>query len=397
MRLPVPLPAPLHSSAYKAFLRWAGSRTSNIDQVRRLAWRIGAHPLLIAHGRLFENLLAIAHSPPLSVANLLWASGWKTDDLPAWRLFLQICSDEVEELGALDGLDLYLAEPENAEDHPFLGAHVDRHPVAAALWNRHHSASNYPPPPGNSAGNAYFHLQTHLFCAYVEARARAKIGLEEFESHTDEREFAPVPIGAGPVGRTVREFSLPKYDHLMLQLPREESTKEFAKALLDVPLDLRQIPEESWPRAQQYFENLQIYFARFFNLLGVEKIDPRKRNGGPTTTDGGSKTRPGFVHFDGGYLRITDSEDPLEEGFPSGVLKSVKLTYHSETGETPDEIEASGLAPEDMEDDLLDLYSPDEIARQLGFPPCERTLPIGGKMCLGVANGKDKAVVQRGV
>jgi len=237
MRLSIPLQAPLQTAAYPSLMDWAKSRDADVDCLRHLTWRIGAHPHLIAHERVFENLSAITSSSPLSAENVRWASAWKVDELPHWRKLLPKFSEGRQHIGKLKGLELFVVEPADARDHPFLGAHIDRSPIAAALWNRHHSVADYPPPTENSVAQTYFRLQAHLFCAYAEARGRARQGLTEFEMHVGAKEFAPVPIGAGPVGRTVREFSLPAYDDLLLQLPEIESTVDFALALLDVPLD----------------------------------------------------------------------------------------------------------------------------------------------------------------
>jgi len=364
MRLAVPFQAPRQSVAYQTLLRSVQSANLDADAMRRLSWRLGAHPLLIAHGQPFENVLAFLSAPPLHAANLAWASEWKGDIEP-WRQGLKFLSNQSEQIASLEWLEHFNLEPTDELDHPFLGTHIDRHPVVAALWNRHHSVTEYPPPAGNSVGLAYFHLQAHLFCAYAEARGHAKKGLADFETYADAREFAPVPIGAGPVGRTVREFSLPAYDDLMRQLPSSESTKDFARALLNVPLDLRQVPQVLRDRAQRYFENLVVYFAHFYNLLGLEKVDPRRGGSGPTKTDGGSESRPGFVHFAGGILSIAEIENPTGEELPKGAYQSVKLSFRSGENDIPEAMEKSGLDPEEQSEVLLDLYSPAEAARKL--------------------------------
>ena len=364
MRLAVPFQAPQQSPAYQALLRFVQSRRGDDGALRELLWRIGAQPLLIAHEHLFENLLAFLYASPLHIANLAWASAWKNGIEP-WQQILRFLSDAKEQIANLEGLEHFQAEPANAHDHPFLGTHIDRHPIAAALWNRHHSVTEYPPAEENSVGLAYFHLQAHLLCAYFEAREHAKVGLAGFETYVGAREFAPVPIGAGPVGRTVREFSLPAYDDLLRQLPRDKSTKDFAKSLLNVPLDLRYVPGTSRERAQHYFENLVVYFAHIYNLLGLDKVDPRRGSGSPIKTDGGSESRPGFVHFEGGILSIADIENPTGEDFPEGAYQSVKLSFRSDADDTPEAMEKSGLAPQEQSEDLLDLYSPEEAARKL--------------------------------
>lgn len=54
--------APSNSAAHQSLLKAAEAQGMNVEALRRLLWLINAHPELVAHGQVFENLDAVFRS-----------------------------------------------------------------------------------------------------------------------------------------------------------------------------------------------------------------------------------------------------------------------------------------------------------------------------------------------
>src|SRR5487761_2793763 len=204
--------APLDSLSHRAFLDAANMAGEDREALKRLLWLINAHPTLVAHVRVFENLLAHIDSPLCNTESLSWAGEWKVD-IPAWHSICTWVSKQKTSLSHMVGLELFDEQPRNELHNPHLNSGVGRHGVAAALWSRHQSVDDYPPPSDLQYAPAerYFQLQTHLFLSYADARfclsqKHANLGQSFYESYAQELEAPIAPALTASIGLAVREF-----------------------------------------------------------------------------------------------------------------------------------------------------------------------------------------------
>lgn len=354
--------APAESDALRALCTHLESAGGAPDMLVTLLWKIGGHPGLIGHWRIFIRLQKLLATDVFSKESLEWAGDWQKD-LEAWRDTLKLLRQIEATLRGDEKLDAMFREPRNEHDHPLLRHGVTRHPIAAALFD-HHQWEDDPQRSGDGAVERYLLTQAHVFAMYVEARARAALGRDAFLVHTAKKEFAPVPLGAGPVGLTLREFSRAEYAPILAQLPSDTDTKVFAQhlaALVPAPGAFAALPTSSRADADRYFGDLQSYFKALPALLNATDLEattrkPGERSGG----GGGQEFRPGWVGFtpDGVQRQL---QLDWEEGAPPVTLVSLPATDEPD----PQQEEDEGEAPASSRDSALETYAPGEAARRM--------------------------------
>jgi len=338
------------------------------DTLKEIAWRIGAHPLLLAHDRIFANLLEALRSEIFNAEALDWAGPWR-HRIAAWIELLELIDAISPQLrGHPELVDMFRA-PRHAQDHPVLRTGVGRHPIAAALFNRHEASarvSGGSPFAAASSGAAisslFVQTRAHALAIYFEARSRAARGLDDFMRHDSDREFASVPLHAGPVGLALRQLSLNDYGALLAQLPAVARTPDAARQIVALNPDFSGLRGNLKGSAARYIQDLQSYMACLPALVSRTNLASRSRL--PTDREGGSggrEPRPGWVGFEGtGIWRLEDPE--WAEDAPTLTLVSLP----DDDGE-PDGVdeEVDGDAPWSTRDQEIVLYDACDLAAVL--------------------------------
>lgn len=121
------------SPGYQALCGHA--RASGVDQeaLDDLLWLLNAHYEFVGHGQVLANVATLLAQPTFSPENLYWARHWP-QLLDGIREVVAWANAERHHLADLPGLEAWNALPGGKRDNPLLGRHVDRHPLAAALW-----------------------------------------------------------------------------------------------------------------------------------------------------------------------------------------------------------------------------------------------------------------------
>lgn len=358
---PPPILSPAHASLRSAVAGVGLNATS----LRRLMWLFNAHPRLKANAKVFKHIGDHLSSRRFEPENLVWAGAW-TEDIPSWQEICRWIWSERRALSALPGLHEFDKEPASEDDHPHLGEGAVRHGVAAALWSIHGSIAAYPPPDDATAGaaSAYFALQGHLLAAYLEARLRMST-LEFYESYDEPSERPIAPMRTSGVSPAVREFSLPRFAALVTQMPRLDSTREFAEAFDSQHFLRGTLPDADRARANQYIQALRRYFHRYLRMLEGWRPNQSVRPG--WGGDGGHVRRPGFVHFEhapGVYFEepVAASDD---KELPRVPGQRVFIDRDPENNDQPRAVEESGLAPNEAFEPIFNLFTAEEMRGRL--------------------------------
>lgn len=363
--------APLESPAHLSILCAAENAGHDRDALRRLLWLINAHPALVAHAQVFENVLAILESPACQPGQLVWASAWILD-IPAWQTLCRWMAHDRQTLTTLAGLDEFDRQPRHERDNPHVRQGVGRHGVVACLWNRHEHAATYPPEAnGAVSATRYFTLHTEVFLSYVESRHRlSDLGAYEHHAGLDEWPVAPAPTAA--LGLAVREFSHAHYGAILSQFPAATSPLEYTRALIGSEFI---VDESLFPTtgdssdsivldAVRYLETIRRYFRRFALVMGgwVPPQRRRKGHGG----SGGHGWRSGFVHYQAASRVLISKREsrPDDPDLPYQQSDEVLIDLAAEedccAGTMAGEIERL----ENLEA-LFRLYDPEEIGGRL--------------------------------
>jgi hypothetical protein len=224
--------------ALSGCLEQAGGSPTALVQI---LWRIGAHPGLIAHDRVLRNLAHALRSEAFSAEALWWAGPWR-NEVGQWLETLGLIEALAPRLREEPALREFFRQPRHDRDHPLLRHGVGRHPIAAALYNVHESQDTDSRGLMAPGSERFELMRSHVLAVYFEARSRAAQGLDAFLSHDGDREFAPVPLGAAPVGLAMRAMSLGEYAPLLMQLPTAASTPEFAYGATILHADFSGLP-----------------------------------------------------------------------------------------------------------------------------------------------------------
>jgi integrase len=339
------LPALADSIVYQAMVRHVRDHNQNTEALDTLLWLLGSHPQLIGHARIFENLRSLLLLPMLEDLQLSWAKSW-TASLPAIReLVVWFCAEK-SRLAEIQSLAPLFAAPTNKAEHPLVGQHVDRHPVAAALWCQ--AASEF--------AAEYLELQGHVLVMYAEARGRAAEQRADFFTYAGTREFAPSPMNGGPLGRAVRELAKPELAPALIQLPRAPSTRQFANKLKTFTADFRDVDSTNRSRIDDALAAIKAYFANLEDMLKREGLHARTRKAGQR---GASAGRQGYAPYaDGSPILLMNSGSRNE----AGGLITVAAVLEPSPEDEGEALETSGLSPQEVIEPLLHLYEYEELA-----------------------------------
>jgi len=336
--------APAHASLRKA----AVDSGFNESVLRELLRVINAHPRLVAHGRVFENLASLLAHIRTGVVGRL--GEWQLH-LDNWIHFCEWASVNRGDLSNLHGLQQFNEQPKHSTDHPHIGEGVDRHAVVAAMWNRHESAWTSPPGTDTPHAQRYFWLQAHLLRSYIDARWKWA-SLDDYEEHVGLKEWPIAPAPTAAAARAVREFSHSAYDSFLSGLNTTLPDTDFFVELRRFNGQVNLLPEDKRIRAEAYLVHLKRYFKAAALVQSGKRPKTRRGNG----SGGGPGTRariPGYISVPDTKLvtrppDLNDLDDGIEESWPS-----VGIEYWGIPKEEKDEVqsmEKSGLCPtEDLE------------------------------------------------
>lgn len=339
------LPALADSIVYQTMVRYVRDNKQNTDALDTLLWLLGAHPQLIGHARIFENLRSVLLLPMMEDMQLSWAGNW-TASLPAIRELLAWFSAEKHLLAEIQALAPVFAAATNKAEHPLVGQHVDRHPVAAALWCRAVS----------DVASEFQELQGHALVMYAEARGRAATPRADFFTYSGTREFAPSPMNGGPLGRAIRELAKPELAPALIQLPRARSTRQFANLLKTFTADFREVDSTSKSRMDDALASIKAHFANLENMLKREGLHARTRKAGQRS---GSTGRQGYAPYASGSPILLMNPGSTNE---AGGLITVATVLDPSPEDDDQVLEASGLCPLEVIEPLLHLYEYEELA-----------------------------------
>lgn len=342
------------SPAFAALSIHLEHASGSTDTLKTILWMIGAHPQLLAHAEIFSTVEELLQTPTFSPPCLYWSSPWR-DEVNDWKGTLA----QIRTLESAPQSDPELAAmyrlARHDRDHPLLRHGVTRHPIAAALFNRYQPNDD---EWATVAQTRFQSMRAHVLAVYFEARSRAAQGREQFMNHHGQKEFAPVPVGAGPVGLALREFSHSKYSPLLLQLPDEVCTVDFAAAITVLQPNYSRVPLHDRRDAARYFHDLQRYFNALPALLNRSDLNSRTRKGTDTVDgEGGHMLRPGWV-FDN--ARITKQLD-LDWADDAPNVTQVYLPLDGEPD--PNDEELDGDCPGASRDTAIELYDATDAAR----------------------------------
>ena len=226
----------------------------------------------------------------------------------------------------------------------------------------------YPPPGDGSfpAAEQHFRLQTHVLLAHIEQRYSGS-SLQGYESYALEPEYTGTIGSAAAVGVALREFTHSRFDRLLAQMPTNQPTPNFSRALCSFTPELAGIPLSAQDDAKRYLDAIVRYLGAFERFL-KGKVAHHKKRTRDSRGQGGHKLRPGYVHYPAApavHIR-TPEPAPDDDDIPYCCAAEVLISEHGEkAAEAQKEAERSGLAPEDTLEPSFLLFSPDKIGRRL--------------------------------
>jgi len=375
--------APSSSAAHLGLIHAVQNNELDGMALRRLLWLINAHPNLIAHAQIFQNIQNLLSSPIFTESSLNWASEWKTD-IPSW---IQMCNwmqtnrTKLAQTPGLTGFDRYVDGK-----HPLVGEGVDRHGVVSAIWCSHESGPTSKPQQSqlDHGANAYFALQGHLLVSYIDCRFRLS-KLEFYESYSGDDERPIAPTRTGVVGLAVRELSFQIYSPLLNQLPVNASTTDFVGDLVDLHLRLTGLSFEVAEVGSRHMAAILRYFKRFKRVLNGWQ-PPQKLRRGWGGGSGGHTRVHGFVQASGPQgVYLDDPVAPCSDtDIPSPIGQKIYVNVDSQNDDDPNSVEESGLAPDETLEEVFCLYTPTELQgriyalrlRQLAAESSAQSLPF---------------------
>lgn len=365
--------APLESPAHISILGTAENAGHDREALRRLLWLINAHPTMVAHIQVFQNVLAMLESAACQPEQLAWAGDWALD-IPAWRALCRWMSDGRQVLAWLPGLDEFDRLPRHEHDNPHVRQGVGRHGVVACLWNRQEYAPYYPPEAeGPISTTRYFNLQIQVLLSYIESRHRLS-DLDVYERHAGLEEWPVAPAPTAALGLAVREFSHARYGALLSQFPASASPLEYTRELIGAELIVEEslFPTTGDPvdalvlDATRYLETTRRYFRRFALVMGGWVPPQRRRQG--KGGSGGHGWRSGFVHYQPSSRVLISKREPRPDDPDPDLLYQQSDQVWVDLADEKDC--CSGTMAGEIErlenlEEILRLYDPEEIEGRL--------------------------------
>jgi len=346
--------APKDSKAQQTLIALAGADGQDTEAIRDLLWLINAHPELIAHDGVFQQIGQILRSDLCRYQNLVWASGWKAS-IPAWRRFCDWVT--------LNANSLKKGHPELAsltktgtsfKINPLIRQGAARHGIVTALRVVHQSAIGGNQTPKQKR---YLQLQGHCMLAFIEARFR-KSSRNLYESYCGREEFQKDALTpSDPVGLAIRTLANDQWNNLLEKLPNEPNTARFSEEF--VALFNRKSIKALDGKAQLICDRLRLCFERLIKVRAGKRTGFKNR-AGHNQSAGGGKIQHGFID------RSLAPGDPLiQAGLPPSddpdiVVQTLPTASFFDLNEDESirDLEADGIHPSEHREEIFQLYDP---------------------------------------
>jgi hypothetical protein len=344
--------APAQSLTFVQTLTQAQEAGVDRDALSRLFWLLNAHPRLLGHQRCLQNLLSLMSTPEFRDGVHDWADPW-IGDIPPWITAATWATELVGKATA--EMAEFTRQPRD-QNHQILMRHgINRHPLAGALWIRHHSDSDPSQPTAtlSAPGRKFRLLQWHFFCSQAEAR-HSHSTLEQYLQYDRPGEWPAWPRPAAAVGLALRQLSYSPWDPLLADLPYETRLDDFVNELVDRREQL--LLKHTGGEARQRLVALVSYFDDFKRYF--EGLPAKRRREGGGGSGGGRKGIPGFVHFTASPHVLFELPEP-DAGDEDVPTRNVTRAYIHSDGLTPqkvEELEGLGIAPSEDLQPLMDLF-----------------------------------------
>lgn len=360
--------APKNSPGHVELLKFAASHGVDTDALRQLFWLMNAHPELVSHARILQNLSAVLASPIFSRDYVTpWAGSW-IEMIPKWIECSKLLSHNKITLSRHPDLSDFDLKPRSDTQHPLEFRGLVRHAIPGALWTVTELLSHYPPPVwDNSASVAYFRLQAHFFAAVVESRHRLS-SLDFYEKYCGDRERPIAPTLNSAISPSIRELSFARHAPLLELLPRADSTIEYARQFVSELFDFDLLNQSYRGEAKKLVAAIARFFHRFLKVLHGWRPSQNSRFGATYINRiGRNGRRPGFIpssEVDSIYRR----ENPPLEDIPSPpktVGTTIYIDRDPDKKDDPLSLEESGLAPEETLEEVFTLLPPDAARNEL--------------------------------
>lgn len=341
------------SPGYQALCGHA--RASGVDQeaLDDLLWLLNAHYDFMGHGQVLANVATLLAQPTFSPENLYWARHWP-QLLDGIREVLAWANAERHVLADLQGLEAWNALPGGKRDNPLLGHHVDRHPLAAALW----CAPN--PAFDEMASRGYLWIQAQALAVHAEGKVRARQQRDEYFTYVGTREFAPNPGNASLIGRSIREVNSPEFARLLSNVPTQPKTPLFRNALHSLTIDFAEVDEPHRRAVQEQLALLKEYFLRVDDLLKHDAVAPRTRRAGPRLSIDAHHRDLLCPRVLVAGSALTTRSESLDEDTSIAVIERIPCREAEDDEEAN---ERSGLAPFELRELVVRLYVYDELKK----------------------------------
>lgn len=360
--------APKDSLAYAELLKFATSHGADDGALRQLLWLMNAHPELVSHARILQNLSAILASPIFSRDCVTpWAGSW-TEMITKWIECSKLLSHNKAAISRHPQLRDFDLKSRSDTQHPLQNRGLVRHAIPGTLWTVTELLSHYPPPVwDNSASVAYFRLQAHFFAAVVESRHRLS-SLEFYEQYCGDRERPIAPTVNSAISPSIRELSFARHAPLLELFPLADSTIDYARQFDPERFDLDFLSQPYRSEAKKLVAPIARFFHRFLKVLHGWRPSQYSRFGATYLNRTGSNgRRPGFIpssEVEGIYRR----ENPPLADIPSPAKTAGATLFVNRDPDNKDDpvsLEKSGLAPEETLEEVFTLLPPDAARNEL--------------------------------
>lgn len=350
---PSTISAVASSPGYQALCGHA--RASGVDQeaLDDLLWLLNAHYEFVGHGQVLANVATLLAQPTFSPENLYWARHWP-QLLDGIREVLAWANAERDLLAELPGLEAWNALPGGKRDNPLLGHHVDRHPLAAALW----CAPN--PAFDETASRGYLWIQAQALAVHAEGKVRARQQRDEYFSYVGTREFAPNPGNASLIGRSIREVNSPTFAKLLSRVPLQPKTPIFRQELKALTIDFAEVDEPHRRAVQEQLALLREHFLRVDDLLKHDAVAPRTRSAGPRLNIDAHHRDLLCPRVLVAGSALTTRSESLDGDAAVAVIERIPCREAEDDEEAN---ERSGLAPFELRELVVRLYVYDELKK----------------------------------
>jgi hypothetical protein len=344
--------APVSARAHQALKVAARADGIDVEALRRLLWLVNAHPKLVAHLLVFENLGILLRSEVFSAATS-WAGGW-TSDIGAWIDICNWVGAKAQILCATSGLELFNREPIHERHHPHFQLGISRHGIVGALWNQHELAAQATPSEEDREAIGSFQLlRAHVVAAHIECRWRLS-SLEFYEGFMGCHERPVAPILSSLISPLLRDLSKARFANTVRALPQATLTPAFADQTLNAGAMLHEFAEDDARFARRASATLKRYFRAFQKVRSGRGAGASGRWRG--SRSGSRERRPGYVQLVQGVYEGGAESDETDTPFPASAV-------FIDQDDEDEILERSGISPAETMNRVIELVEAKDLQR----------------------------------